>query len=55
MIRKRNFRARSQKNNYRSRNGSIASHNPANLHSNGNMGLEGTVQLIFTYCRKNNA
>ena len=48
--RRRNFRPRSQKNNYRSRNGSIASHNPANLHSNGNMGFRrnGSINNLHT-------
>ena len=48
--RKRNFRARSQKNNYRSRNGSIGSHNPANLHNNGNMGFRrnGSINNLHT-------
>ena len=35
--RRRNFRPRSQKNNYRSRNGAISPHNPVNLNNNGNM------------------
>ena len=35
--RRRNFRPRSQKNNFRSRNGSISSHNTVNLHNNGNL------------------
>ena len=38
--RRRNFRPRSQKNNYRSRNGSIGSHNTVNLHNNGNMSFK---------------
>ena len=38
--RRRNFRTRSQKNNYRSRNGSIGSHNTVNLHNNGNMSFK---------------
>ena len=38
--RRRNYRPRSQKNNYRSRNGSINSHNTVNLHNNGNMNFK---------------
>ena len=38
--RRRNFRPRSQKNTYRSRNGSIGSHNTVNLHNNGNMSFK---------------
>ena len=43
--RRRNFRPRSQKNNYRSRNGSIGSHNTVNLHNNGNMNFNRNVSL----------
>ena len=35
--RRRNFRARPQKNNFRRRNGSMSSNNGVNFNSNGNM------------------
>jgi hypothetical protein len=48
--RRRNFRPRSQKNNYRSRNGSIGSHNTVNLHNNGNMNFKrnGSINNLHT-------
>ena len=37
--RRRNFRSRPQKNNFRRRNGSINSNNGSNFNNNGNMGF----------------
>ena len=37
--RRRNFRSRPQKNNFRRRNGSVNSGNPVNFNNNGNVGF----------------
>ena len=37
--RRRNFRSRPQKNNFRRRNGSVGSVNPVNFNNNGNVGF----------------
>ena len=37
--RRRNFRSRPQKNNFRRRNGSVGSGNPVNFNNNGNVGF----------------
>ena len=48
--RRRNFRPRSQKNNFRRRSSSLSSNNPSNLNNNGNLnfGRNGSMNNIHS-------